>query len=227
MSKRRYPKTPRASSARECTPRQRAAIEAHVARHLAPATHVFHEIRSEIVHLDLHVVPPATEHPFWFVFTTGMSALAMNGPHSRHAELSWMLPDHWQMDRRRWAREPQWFWPIRELFDLARYPHRHRTWLGAGHTIGSHPPRTYDASTRFGAMLILPCSIADHPIQGDVETELLALFPLHADELAYKQARGLFPLLDQMDRAGVDLVLDLERPSVITCAAAGQGTVSP
>ena len=69
------------------------------------------QIRSEIVHVDVHVVPPHEERPYWFLFTTGMSALPMRVPDSMglvpHAELSLMLPAWWQVDLEHWKREPR------------------------------------------------------------------------------------------------------------------------
>lgn len=38
------------------------AIVAHVAKHLAPLAFVIHEIESELVHLDVHVVAPGAGH---------------------------------------------------------------------------------------------------------------------------------------------------------------------
>lgn len=208
--------------ARECSRNQREAIEEYVARHVGPARRVLHEIESHIVHIDVHIVPPGTDHPFWFLFTTGMSALPMNSPmeHPAYAELSLMLPTWWQIDMGRWKQDKRWFWPIRELIDLARYPHRMRTWLGQGHTVASgQPARPYDRSTSLAAMLVLPWSFSEDVIHGDVATQLYALWPLHADELDYKRAHGLMALCDCLEAAGVTAELDPSRPSSVASAA--------
>lgn len=195
-----------------------------MARNLAPATLVINERHSEIVHLDLHVVPPADERPFWFLFTTGMSARSMNVPHDlglvSHAELALMLPDWWPVNVGRWQREPRWSWPVREMLELARYPHRRRTWLGEGHTIASaDPPRPFDPSTKLAAMLVLPCDLDDAAegtaIEAEVFTELLALWPIHADELAYKLEHGTTALVDRLEESGVTAILDPDRPSCV------------
>mgnify|MGYP000664765674 CR=1 FL=1 len=36
-------------------------------------TRVFHELMSDIVHIDVHIVPPDENRPFYLLFTTGMS----------------------------------------------------------------------------------------------------------------------------------------------------------
>lgn len=205
------------------------AIEQYVARHVAPAVSVLHEIRSELVHVDVHVVPPEAGRSYWFLFTTGMSALPMRVPQDMglvpHAELSLMLPSWWQVDLENWRCEPNWFWPIRELQALARYPHRHQTWLGEGHTIASSdPPRRYDASTELSAMLILPFSQAEDEepsvIDGVVATELLTLWPLYTEELEYKRTKGARALCELLDTAGVSPVLDPARPSALVSGGA-------
>jgi hypothetical protein len=136
-----------------------------------------------------------------------------------HAELSLMLPDWWALDPERWRREPGWYWPVREMVSAARYPHRRKTWLGEGHTIASfEPPRPLDPTTRLSAMMFLPCVLDDSlasPIAAEVPTVLLGLWPLHADELAYKQAYGAEALRDRLDKAGVTAVLDPDRPSCV------------
>src|SRR4030095_2431967 len=85
----------------------------HVTRHLAPPAFVLHEHVSEIVHVDVHFVPPAVDRDYWFLFTTGMSALPMTTPPdaggSRFAELSILLPPDWVIDRARWAQDGRWF----------------------------------------------------------------------------------------------------------------------
>jgi hypothetical protein len=46
-------------------------LQAHLAEHLGPVDHVFHEIVSETVHVDLFFVAPADERPRWTVVTWG------------------------------------------------------------------------------------------------------------------------------------------------------------
>jgi len=205
-------------------------IERHVARHLAPATLVIHEVRSEIVHLDVHLVPPGAERPFWFLFTTGMSALPMRVPPGMglvpHAELSLMLPAYWKVDREVWKREPRWYWPVRELLSAARYPHRNKTWFGAGHTFANgEPPRRFDPTTRMSSMVMLASELLDeeHPvIDAEVPTVLLELWPLHSDELALARRQGSHALFHRLLEGEVSAVLDPDRPSCV----AGQSGAS-
>ena len=200
------------------------AIVDHVAQHLARPAFVIHELESRLIHLDVHVVAPAPEHDFWFLFTTGMSALPMKkpsgAPGSRFAELSMLLPPTWRLDRDSW-RDTRWFWPIRELKRAAMLPHRKNTWLGSGHTIGSadvdaapEAHQALDPSTRLTTLLVL-ASDADTVRAANRDINLMRLIPIHPEELEYMVEHGLDALLDAFAAAGVSDVIDPARASAV------------
>ena len=199
------------------------AIEEHVARHVAPVDVVFHEIVSDLVHLDVHLVPPGARNPYWMLFTTGMSARPMTmppgAPGSPYAELAILLPPEWRCDQESWKDE-RWYWPVRWLKTLARLPHEYRTWLSHGHTIpNGDPARPFDRSTALSGMIVFPSiSLTPEAQQipvGDLEIDLWTLWPLHADEMQYKLDHGADALIDLFESAGVRDVIDPDRPSVV------------
>lgn len=209
-----------------------AAIVEHVSRHLARPAFVIHEIESELVHLDVHVVPPAPDRNFWFLFTTGMSARPMRKPHdaqgSRLAELSILLPQYWRLDRESW-RDTRWCWPIRELKEAALMPHRHDTWLGYGHTImptdvsrAGEVTRSLDTSTRLSSLLVVASDLVPEETEliknGAARIDLLTLFPIYPEELDYKVEHGLDALMAAFSAAGVSDVIDPARPSAVASA---------
>lgn len=71
---------------------------------------VIHELMSEKVHIDLHIIAPDENRPFYVVFTTGMSDLPMTmgedvpwdlrKTHER-AELFCLLPPDWKTEFQR------------------------------------------------------------------------------------------------------------------------------
>lgn len=210
------------------------AIVDHVAEHLARPAFVIHEIESELVHVDVHVVAPAPAHDFWFLFTTGMSARSMCKPHdvpgARLAEVSILLPPHWQMDRDSWRRDSRWFWPIRELKEAALLPHRHHTWLGFGHTIipaeisRSGVTRSLDPSTRLSSLVLAASDLLPEEIDTVIvdghQIDLLTLVPIYPEELEYSVRNGSEALLDELNAAGISDVVDPLRRSVLATRAA-------
>jgi hypothetical protein len=118
-------------------------ISAHIALHLGEVKTVFHEIVSDAVHIDVHIVEPNGENPFVRLVTSGMSDLPMHLPEGveapRFLELMVTLPTKWMLDKES-LKDDNWYWPMRLIKELARFPHKYRTWLGFGHTLPHGDP---------------------------------------------------------------------------------------
>lgn len=76
-------------------------ISDHIQEHIGPIEMVFHEIISDVVHVDLHWVKPTRDKPYHTLVTSGMSDLPMTVPDGaenfRYAELMLSLPPEWPM----------------------------------------------------------------------------------------------------------------------------------
>lgn len=199
-----------------------AAIERHMEAHVAPVDVVLHEIISDLVHIDVHVVPAEPGRDHHVLFTTGCSALAMNAPEGAcaYAELMILLPAYWKLDQADW-RDERWYWPIRWLKILARLPHEYQTWIGWGHTVpNGDPPQPFDASTRLCAMLLLPslqypdASALTMPGDGR-EIVIWTVHPLYPEELDYKLRVGTDALIDRFEQANLSDVIDPDRPPLV------------
>ena len=203
--------------------REAERIEAHVEQHLGPIEHVYHELVSEYVHLDVLMVPAHDERPFHTLVTCGMSARPMAVPDGngapRYAELLIGLPPEWPLDEASW-RDERHYWPVRLLKQLARLPHEYGTWLGAGHTIpNGDPPEPYAPGTR------LCCGLVARALTTSDEFDVLELddgplafygvIALHRDEMELKLSSGMEALADPFERARVSEVVDPRRPSAL------------
>lgn len=204
-------------------------VEEHIARHFGTPATVFHEIASDLVHIDVHAVPPEPGRDFWTLFTSGMSDLPMTVPEGlaelARAELLIKLPASWGIeDLKTTPPEPdleRWYWPIRELKQLARLPHEYETWVGFGHTIpNGDPPEPFASRTSLCAWLLLPPldmppEASSFSVRDGSVVNLYFMHALHRDELELKLVRGTDALLDRFDDAGFSDVLDPTRPSVV------------
>lgn len=199
------------------------AIAAHFDAHVGPAPTVFHELVSEYVHVDVHFVPPDEERPSWVLYTTGMSDRPMTVPPGLDAppfaELVVVLPAGWRLDEAS-LRDETWYWPIRLLKFLARFPHVFGTWLGAGHTLpNGDPAEPYAPGCPFSCVLVYPPTVLPEGqrvvrVEGRPDVHLYALFPLHPAETELKLERGTEALLEAFAANGVTERVDIGRPSV-------------
>ncbi|MBL8880407.1 MAG: suppressor of fused domain protein [Phycisphaerales bacterium] len=199
-------------------------ISSHVERHIGPISFVLHEQHSESVHIDVHCVAPTPERNIWTLVTSGMSQLPMvvpdDFPTPMFLELICFLPPRWPVLAQAVHNESD-YWPIRWLRLLARFPHRYRTWLGYGHTIpNGDPPQAFAPNTKFCGMLLAPpLSVPaeflkiERPDERDIC--FLAMQPLYHDEMTYKLTHGTDALLDRLDEAQIDDIIDVNRPSAI------------
>jgi Suppressor of fused protein (SUFU) len=199
-------------------------IEAHFTRVFGKPEQVFHELVSDIVHIDVHIIPPAAGRDHWTLFTTGMSALPMSVPEHienaaefEYAELMIKLPASWKVG----SNEDRWFWPLKWLKRLARLPHEYQTWIGSLHTIpNGDPAKPFASGTKLCCWMLVPLLDVE---EGDRRIELkdgrtvniYSLLALHPEEVSLKLNKGAEALIEAMDAAGVDDVLQVARPPVV------------
>ena len=199
-------------------------ITEHIEAHIGPVATVFHEVVSDLVHIDIHIVEPRPERNCYTLVTSGMSDRAMNPPEGysgfRFSELLISLPPEWPMSQGSWNEEAN-YWPIRMLKYLARFPHEYQTWLWSMHTIpNGAPPEPMAANTSMtGIMLLppitLPQDFHELTINSDKTIHFHGVIPLHSDEMELKLKKGAEALFDGFDRHGVSEILNPTRASVV------------
>lgn len=199
-----------------------AAVVAHITAHLGPVDWVYHELLSDLVHIDVHVVAPTEERDCHTLVTCGMSDRAMAVPAEQDsppfAELMIHLPPDWPLSLEAFGDERN-FWPVRWLKFLARMPHEYDTWVDAWHTMpNGAPPAPFAENTALCALMLTPPVFAPPEFAvlttpAGKEIAFHEILPLHADELALKLDHGTDALIDRLDAGGVRPVVDPTRPS--------------
>jgi Suppressor of fused protein (SUFU) len=104
-------------------------------------------------------VRPSVERAFFTLMTSGMSDLDMEVPEGAEdwvlSEACLCLPKEWPLDVNDFGwRAPEYFWLISLLYQVARYPHRHNTWFGWGHTANYGGPVA--PGVDFSGIILLP-----------------------------------------------------------------------
>jgi len=198
-------------------------ISKHIEEHIGKIDGVFHELVSDLVHIDVHCVAPSDDRPFHTLITSGMSDRPMNCPPEekdcRFAELMICLPPDWPLSQSALAIEEN-YWPVRWLKRLARFPHEYDTWLFHGHTIpNGDPPEPFADNNGFTGWLLLPPLLApdafrELDLYGDKKISFLAMLPLYDEEMELKLQSGTEVVQERLASQNITELLDLERPNV-------------
>ncbi|HCV95773.1 MAG TPA: hypothetical protein DGV23_03310 [Stenotrophomonas sp.] len=199
-------------------------ISAHIEQHLGPISTVFHEIISDAVHIDVHVVPATEDFPHLRLVTSGMSDLPMTlsaGAEGfpRYMELMVTLPADWPLQQDAFEDERH-YWPIRLLKVLARLPHKFDTWLGFGHTVpNGDPAQPFAPGVGFSGAIVLPPVTSPDDfshlvIDDEKHIVFMSVVPLYPEELALKLKKGSDALLDRFDAKGVSDIIEPGRVNV-------------
>ena len=194
-------------------------ITDHIEKYIGPIEMVYHEIASELVHLDVHYIKATDTFPFHTLVTSGMSDLSMVVPNEDvppYLELCVHLPEYWQLDNES-LKDEQWYWPVRMLKFAARFPHQYQTFLGYGHTVSNgNPPEPFHESLGFNGFILLPSVIvADDFFTLDInekkQIQFLSVVPIYEEEMTLKLRKGCDALTDQFDKHSYNGIIDPDR----------------
>jgi predicted Zn finger-like uncharacterized protein len=195
-------------------------IDAHITAHVGKVETISHEILSEFVHVDVHLVAPTEEKPYWTLITSGMSNLPMAIPEGaeapRFAEVMISLPPDWPIH----SKDGRHDWPIGWLRWLARFPHEYQTFLGWGHTVpNGDPAEPFADDTGLCCALLLnpalvPVDFLELRFDDEKTIHFYAFVPLYKEEVAFKLKHGSEPLVERLARIGATELLDVRRKNV-------------
>jgi hypothetical protein len=204
-------------------------IGGHVVQHIGPVTNVFHEIESDIVRVDILVVGPQSDRPYYTLVTCGMSERPMRVPienpedlglipELRFAELLLCLPADWPLMPDAFRDEAN-YWPVRWLKRLARLPHQFGGWLGLGHTVpNGEPPMPVGPNAAFCGWLVdepvlLPAAVRKLRL-GERAINFYSIVPLYEEEMTLKIRKGSDALSYLLDKAKVSELIEVGRRNV-------------
>lgn len=199
------------------------AISDHIETHIGPIGNVWHEIMSDLVHIDVHQVAPTNERPYWTLVTSGMSDRPMRAPSGREewrfAELMLCLPKEWKLERSDFKDSAN-YWPIKWLKTLARFPHEYKTWVCWGHSMpNGDPSEPLDSSVQFDCVMLLrPQTVSKEfwslKIRDDNVIHFFSVIPLYPGEMNLKLKEGADELEKRFERRKVFEIVDPHRPDV-------------
>ena len=177
------------------------ALENHIEEYFGKFHNVFHEMISPDIHVDIAIIPPDKGRDFYTLVTMGMGAYKMNIPDGlkeyrlERAELMVTLPSDWEINNN----AEEWYWPLRWLKILARFPLEENTWLGWGHTIPNGEPFVENTDLS-GILLLNPYSDDERAgsmaLPNGETVNFYQMFPVYDEEMEFKRANNAEVLLD-------------------------------
>ncbi|MCP1224867.1 DUF2185 domain-containing protein [Sebaldella sp. S0638] len=193
-------------------------LENHIGEFFGEFSNVFHEMISPDIHVDIAIIPPDEKRDFYTLVTMGMGAYIMNVPDGlkgyrlERAELMVTLPSDWEVQNT----DEKWYWPVRWLKILARFPLEENTWLGWGHTIPNGEPFAENTGLS-GILLLNPYSENEKAgslslPNGDI-VNFYQMFPLYNEEMEFKRENNAEVLLDLFGD-DFDHVVDINRENI-------------
>ena len=193
--------------------------EAFITKNFGSYEEVFHEIVSPDIHLDIIVVPPTEENPFYKLVTMGVGAYKMHVPEElkqyelEHMELVMYLPKEWNVK----SSEEKDYWPIRYMKILGRLPITQKTWLGVHHTVQANAEESpFAENTNLNNILLMPgmnlkYDFLDLRLSSGKKINFYQMFPIYQEELEYKNQYSVNELIELFEDEDIIPVLNLSR----------------
>ena len=185
-------------------------ISEYIEKHFGAFDHVFHEMLSPDIHLDIAMIPASEERNYITLCTIGAGACPMHMDEDvriqyglpERAEYVLFLPADWKIDDES-LKEERYYWPFRLLKDTARLPIWTESWLGYGHTISPAEGELLTEGMPYDSVLLTyPVPVFDTMQYADLSSgksvNFFQLHPLTPEELAYKAEQSTSALLDRI-----------------------------
>ena len=168
---------------------------------------------------DLFIVQPNKDRDYHLLLTCGMSNFPMKVPEYfnclKHAEIMMLLPRDWPLNYEALSDEA-YYWPVRAILQLSKYPRLNNTWLGFGHTVPLDQSR--NPGHRFDSLLLLESIHLSEDFtyteKGEKEIHFYSAFPIYKEEREFKLKHGTDKLLDLFERYDIEEIMDVNRRRV-------------
>lgn len=177
-------------------------------------TIVFHEMVSNLIHIDVHFIKQSEEDGnFNILYTTGMSAMPMTFPKGtkeetkrdlEYAELMMFIPKDWDLGKEFDITTDMPYerrWPIDLLKFLTKYPHEYKTYFTTCHTIPNGAEYEHFAeNTNLSSVILVPLkdNISRIKTKDGSIINMYNVLPLYKEECELKLEKGAWYVLDKI-----------------------------
>ena len=176
--------------------------------------HRVHELETTEGEIPLLMLDLELKTTVTVLMTNGLSDYKMPVPEKmaglEYNELFFCLPSYWEWEDRT---NPAMNWVFDWIQKLAKYVVERQTWFGHGHTLPTNKNMDSLSPTMKQNHLILlnPILLEDELSAIKVDDKMinfLAIVPIFADEMDYKQGKGTLKFIQKLQSRGVNEKLD-------------------
>ncbi len=173
--------------------------------------------------VDVEVLYPTAEEPFYLLHTMGMSAVPMHCPagtlpqgKDMYSELSLILPANWPFRPHQpiSLADPAG-WPLWLLMELGRFPHMHHLWMAYGFVLANTEQHTpFSSKAPFSGVTIVQFEgeLGEMPMQDGQKVDLLMPVLLYTEELALCDSIGVDAVVEKIiEETDGSFALDVRR----------------
>ena len=177
-------------------------LEEYISASYGKIEFVLHEIESPDIHLDVMVIKPSEDQPYYKSYKL------------ERAEYVIFLPKDWDLE----SKTDEGYWPIGNLKMVGRLAMYTDSWLGFGHTISANEDSSPVANnTEFNSFVLLRSIGVDNQIVEPLslgigkKINFYQLYPLYQEELEFKLENSLDDLCEKIDEKDLDFVVNINR----------------
>lgn len=187
---------------------------------------VFTDPISRPLSIDVEILYPTIEEPFYLLHTMGMSMAPLHYPagelaadHDTYCELSLMLPSDWPFRNTGTpSLEDPASWPAWLLMELGRFPHTHQIWMSYGFLL----PNTekycpFSPMSDLSGVVIIQFEgeLGNIPMGDGTEVELLMPILVYKEELELCDKIGIDAMIDDiLETNGGSFLLNVSRKNI-------------
>lgn len=176
--------------------------------------------------VDVELLYPTVEEPFYLLHTIGMSAAPMHYPAGEfvaakegYGELCLILPADWPFRKDRdISLNDEEAWPIWLLMELGRFPHVHDVWMSYGFLLPNsekHEPFAGDTALSGLVIVQFEGQLGGVSMADGTTVELLMPILLYKEEMDLCSDIGVDALVDAVvNECGGSFLLHKDRPNV-------------
>lgn len=184
---------------------------------------VWKDKRSDEQRIDIFHIKPNEERNYNLLLTFGMSRQPMNVPAGfeqfSYGELAIILPVDWDLSSEG-LKDPNNYWPVLWLKNLARIPVQDNSWLCYGHSIPHGNPSKQIADTEFEGVVIMDSATLPEEFQemklGDDALYIYTVIPVYPEEMEYKIKNDINSLRNAFADARIPDIIWVDRPTSVS-----------